>query len=133
MKSHSEETMHKCLTCGKCFRQRDVLTVHLRIHTGECIHTDEWNALTYVRCMTNLLRKKGNLSRHMASHENQFMPESHNSELKEPKLISSSCESHLLTVVSDGAKEEGFSSDRSVLTEQNSHLFTHRKLHTLCM
>ena len=60
MEIHSEETPYKCVTCGKGFKQKAHLTVHMRIHTGE---------RPYICSVCQkAFNQSSNLSRHINSH-----------------------------------------------------------------
>ena len=58
--AHSEEKPHKCSTCGKRFKLRSYLTVHLRIHSVE-------RPYSCTLCDKSF-RHSSNLASHMKTH-----------------------------------------------------------------
>ena len=102
MKSHSEETMHKCVTCGKAFKRKDHLTVHLRVHARERSCTP----YTY-SVLDKSFSDSDIFANHMELHKSKSMSESFGNDATGPKDISYACSNSVSINVGYECKDEG--------------------------
>ena len=146
MKTHSGETPYKCLTCKRSFTQEGHLTAHLRIHTSEgpypcslCDMSFGYSGDRAKHMKIHLQQKPLNcsscgksfkrafdLARHMRIHKitsnSKVVLESHVSEAKDQREISSTCNRRSATSIDDTAEVE--------VPSTLHHLSDEAKLHT---
>ena len=112
MTTHSDETPHTCLTCGKSFKTKDLLSKHLKVHT---VHTVCYKSFS----------RSDNLAAHMETYSktsllrlNKVMSESVGKEAKDLKEVSPRFKSHQSIAVDEIVQDVDLPKCRSVLNER---------------
>ena len=95
MSSHSEETPHTCLTCGKSYKYKHGLIDHQRVHTSGHSNACPLCQMTF--------DNSDSLSHHMKTHESQIVSAFHVNEADCGSDNSSMCN---LTATKDQRTED---------------------------